>query len=189
MLSADDMVRSLIYGTPTTSTINYFQNQLDKVTNAASNFGSWIKTKATDIYNNYYSDRAIAESRKLLQETAVQFRDDVFHYIDIDTYKPNLLMQQYIIAEPSVYKLYKKDMLSNFNGTFVDYNKNISIPEFRSDYLRAVNGVLDNGCIERSISSHDKLDTLSIIEQNIVKSNWNVAIKLLENGYDPTELK
>ena len=52
MLSADSKVRTLLYGLPNQNTINYFQEQMNKVNDVGSGFANWVRQGVTNMYNS-----------------------------------------------------------------------------------------------------------------------------------------
>lgn len=193
MLSADSKVRTLLYGLPNQNTINYFQEQMNKVNDVGSGFANWVRQGVTNMYNSVYSAPAIIEARRLLQETAVQFRDDICHIVSYDNYKPNLFMQQYIMVQPRIADLHRKDMLSNFNGTYRDLDPKVSDVTFKDNYLRVVNNQYVKSDDHKDVllnasSTLGDLNNLTFNEQVIIQNAWSTALRILEDGDDPTDI-
>lgn len=193
MLSADSKVRTLLYGLPNQNTINYFQEQMNKVNDVGSGFANWVRQGVTNMYNSVYSAPAIVEARRLLQETAVQFRDDICHIVNYDNYKPNLFMQQYIMVQPRIADLHRKDMLSNFNGTYRDLDPKVSDVTFKDNYLRVVNNQYVKSDDHKDVllnasSTLGDLNNLTFNEQVIIQNAWSTALRILEDGDDPTDI-
>lgn len=193
MLSADDAFNTMLYGVPDNKTINYFQEQINKLNGMGSNFSHWVRESSTNTFNKIYSAPAVAEARKLLYETAVQFREDIFHQVDYENYRPNLLMQQYIMAHPRLSNMYQKEMLSNFNGTYKDPEPEVSPITFKDHYLRVIDGQYIQNPEKQEVlvncsSSHVDLTNLQFNEQLLVQHAWSVTLKILSDGDDPTDI-
>lgn len=195
MLSADDIMKNMVCGLPTNSAINYFQNQLQSIKNVGSSLGNWVMDKARDIFNFNTSEKVLNESRRLLMETGSHFRDDGIHNVYYNNYNPNLMMQRYIMADPIIYGMYKKDMLDGFGGTYMDAEPYLRDRTWSDDYMRAIDGVIqygddeDDGYVYHCYSSHSDVNNLNLVEQNIINDSWEVARYFLKKGKDPTKNK
>ena len=188
MYSPENIVNNILYGTPKQNTVEFFRKQYEDLRNIGWETSNWFKNAGEDLFQRSYSDQALIDSHNLLRETAYQFRDDVFHYLNYQNYQPNLLMQRYIMANPTFFTLYKKDMVNGFGGILDNYERDVTHSKFRDDYLRTIDGLVLEDEVVYCSSSKENLDNLSIIEKSIICNSWEITKRLLANGEDPTEL-
>lgn len=192
-LSGDTYLDTILYGVPSNGTRQFFKEKAQYLTNVLSNTGSWLAEKSMQVFNNFYSDQAIAQAQSILRESSNQFRDDYIHRVTENNFRPNLLTQRYLYGCPELWDRYLRGMTSDFGGTYLDlqpYEKDI---RFRDEYMDVVDGVLrfkstGEGYVEHFIRCEEPKNKLSVADKLCMLENWRVVRSLLEQDIDPTDL-
>lgn len=187
-VSGDRMVDYLLFGVPSEKTRNYFQNELAGFQNIVQP-DHWALTNFQNLYNGIYSQEAVSTAQNILRKSSIQFRDDIIHEVSFETYKPNLLTQQYIMACPEVWKLREKGLSNDFNMQYKDNQTDIKDIHWRNDYINIMDGILvpvtdDSGYYEHYF--REEVNVLSLEDRLVVLNNWDIVRDIISSGEDPT---
>ena len=190
VVSGDAVLNSLLYGVPSSSTINYFKEKVDYLQNNVVSGCEWLRDKAIGVFNNFYSYGAIREAQEIIRNSAAQFREDTLHLVSFDNYTPNLMTQSYIMECPEVFERYKKDMTDNFGGTYYDPEPYETVSRYRTQYANVMDGVLQFDSDGNGYTDHyyreDEEEPLTLEDKVVVLRNWDVVKSFLDSGMDPT---
>lgn len=190
----EGVLSALLYGIPSQSTIDYFRDKVNYIQGFASNAFGWAKQELQSIFNSTYGNDVLVEARTALEKSANMFRDDFIHMVYLDNYNPNLMVQQFIMEEPEVRKMYSRGLLDGFNGTYNDPEPDEKISMFRENYAKVVDGMVME--VENSYGTEvmlyphlDGCNTLDFMDRVNMLHNWNVARSFIYKNEDPTTKK
>lgn len=186
-------VQALLYTPTSQNFINYIQANLPSLDNAIKGLNSnFIQTIHNTFINNY-SDEALLQGRIYLYNTGQ------IQYLDYNNlYVPNnYIMQQYIMAQPDLNKLYRKGLVYGYNDTYVDLEVD-TYGKDNSAYRRVMDGVLDfvetkDGEFESFVHTYSQDDEdylgedISVQDQIKILDTWNNVTLALYDKLDPTD--
>lgn len=183
---------ALMYKPPSQQVMEYLNNGLDKIMNYTSGLSDRFKETVQGIYNKAFDNRAIEASKYLLAQSDYALQEDMIYTVPYDGFSNiNMTMQQYIMAEPTLNNLYKKNMCHGFQETYFDYEPETYGKE-RYDYQRVMDGVLQFDKDEEGlayIESYSNTDEVEITipEQLAILTTWENVVRIIEEGNDPSE--
>lgn len=188
---------ALLYKQPTPDVMNYINNKLDQVVNFTHGLSDRFKTTVQNLYQQAYNSDIINAAKRYLAQSDYALRQDMIYTVPYGRFnEANLIMQQYIMAEPHMNNLYRKNMCYGFQDTYFDpepetYGKD------RLDYQRVMDGVLEfekEEDDEKSLafthhySNADEIE-LSHIERTAILDTWHEVVRMIEEGKDPSEIE
>jgi hypothetical protein len=187
---------ALLYKQPTPEVINYVNNKLDNIVNHVHGLSSRFKSTVQNLYQQAYNSDIINAAKRYLSQSDYALRQDVIYTIPYEQFNTaNLIMQQYIMAEPTLNNLHRKNMCYGFQDTYFDSEPNTYGKE-RMDYQRVMDGVLqfekeeDN---EKSLAytyhySNDDSIELTEPERIAILDTWHEVARMIAEGKDPSEI-
>lgn len=149
--------------------------------------------KAVDLYSIISTSDAIQAMRNLVSKKDHAYDiNSIYAANTVDTLQTaNIVMQRYIMAEPSIRELYLNSSVSGYNGSYVNLHGD-AIGSMHYDYRRVTQGMVVRnedqlqyshyydtiGEGDRELTIHEKVDILK---------TWNaVQLALDANETDPT---
>ena len=187
---------ALLYQQPTPQVMNYINSKLDQVVNFTHGLSDRFKNTVQTLYDKAYNSDIVNMAKMYLSQSDYALRQDMIYTVPYGRMnEANLIMQQYIMAEPTLNKKYKKNMCYGFQDTYFDpepetYGKD------RMDYQRVMDGVLQfekEDEDEKSLayihhySNSDEVE-LTHIERTAILDTWHEVVRMLEEGKDPSEV-
>lgn len=190
----DTMANALIYKPPPPNVMNYLQNNLQHVLDSSNEVGSRFVETVKEMYNSVHSDQARNQAKMMLYAAGQHLNQDVIVPVPFSNlHMANQCMQNYIMAQPTIGNLYKRDMCYGYEDTRVP----IEIDTYGKDtlaYGQVMDGVLQfeedtgEGFIEYYSQDDEILGgELHIIDQMSVLETWSNVARMLEEGFDPTD--
>lgn len=117
-----NVFNALAYGEPSTSTLNYLQEQFNTGMSRLSDAGQEMFARGKEIYEQFVSSEAIRQAKAALSVVRNAFqRDVIFELREIEEFqqaKP--VMQRWIMTAPALRKLYLQQRCDGYAGTYVD---------------------------------------------------------------------
>lgn len=107
------------------------------------------------------------------------------------------VMQRYIMAEPTIRKLYHQQRCDGYSDTYKDLHPN-DIADTHYDYQRVVNGIVrdiqdDDGVVRSYTEHYSDVETsdeeeLGFDDQLRILDTWDVIRNFVLKGEDPTNV-
>jgi hypothetical protein len=187
---------ALTSGTPHQGTIGFITGQFNtassNLTDAGRRFYEQARVSVENAINSDAMRLAQAATRKLRSlwdEDCIRPLQDIGDF----QYAP-LIMQRYIMAQPTIRKLYQQQRCDGYSDTYIDIHPNV-IGEDHYDYRRVMNGVVtiseedEDGNSEWSSTTYlDELNEddneLLFEEQLEIIQTWDKLQALLDEGKD-----
>lgn len=191
MRGGDYGANALIYKPLSLDTSMYLQRHLNSTLQSIRNVGSNFVNAVKGLYDRFSSSDAINRAKMYLQNAGMHLSQDTIYPVKYDRYMVNLIMQKYIMCNPQVSDLYKKNKCYGFQDTYLDPEPN-SYGKDRFDYQRVMNGWLEFENDEQGTgyfnhySNSDIEKSLSTLDQIAIRDTWDVVARLIAEGVDPT---
>ena len=187
----DAAVAALLYRPPDQNLLNYLNNKMQQAIDYASNMVTGYAENMRAMYDRFNSSQAIQAAKMFMYNLGMNTSEMVIQrFHSSEDFKPNLLMQRYIMSCPEVSKLDKQNMCSGFAESYVDPEPGVYGTE-RNDYRRVMDGVLqhegEEGVFYWYSSAEDESE-LEPIDQFAVMDAWHICNQLILGGKDPTDL-
>lgn len=190
----DAMADALIYKPPPPSLMEYLSNSMRNVMDNASVLGNRFVSMVSNMYNKHHSEEARNASKMMLYNAGVHIDQNVIVPVKYEQlHLANQCMQNYILTQPTLADLYRKDMCYGYADTYMP----IEIDTYGKDtlaYGQVMDGVLqtddetdecyfeyysqDDECLGGELHTMDKLSILD---------TWDNVARMLEEGIDPTD--
>jgi hypothetical protein len=187
----DESFRAMVYGTVNNGVREYLKNNMNNVLENTANLSKSFIDNTKALYEKYSSTEAINRAKGYLYNIGTKhFKEDVIQYLNYNNVQDaNLIMQRYIMAEPTVFNLYKKNLCNGFQDTYLDnYDQHTKV-EDTLEYQQVMDGVLQfdkdgEGYIEHISHSGDDLDHM---DKMAILDTWDNVRLLIHNQIDPTD--
>lgn len=192
-----DALNALVYPQPDPTFLQYLDNNLqyakEKLGGIATGFVDTVNT----LYNKYNGEAILNAGKMLLQNVGGHMNQNVIYPVSYEQLgNANYVMQRYIMAEPTVNKLYQTNSCMGFDQTYVDYEPD-NVGKERLDYRNVMNGVLDFDNDEGVIRyySHDdediytelnKYGELDVLDKFSILETWDNVAYAIAGDIDPT---
>lgn len=189
----DDMANALIYKPLSQATMDYLGNHLSNTLSSIRNVSDRFVSTVRNMYDRFNGQEAINRAKMALYSAGIHFNQDMIYPVRYENYRDmNLMMQRYVMSQPDVSELYRKNKCYGFSDTFIDPEPN-TYGEDRFDYQRVMDGVVqfrtgENGeAFIKHYSNSDDQDKLSILDKLSVIETWDTVSRLIADGLDPTD--
>lgn len=190
----EEAFRALVYKPPTQEMINYFNTGLNNIMQTSSMFGNVFVDTVQSLYDRYNSSAVIEAGKAYLYQSGSHLSQDVIYPVPFDGLtQANLIMQQYIMAEPEVNRLYKKDMCYGFQDTYLNLQPGV-YGEDRLEYQQVINNLLTfpngedhEGRVLCYSGEEFENNPLSMMDRLAILSTWDNVKLMIASGRDPTD--
>jgi hypothetical protein len=153
-LGSSDAWNAMLYGETNQNTVSFMQNQLASARSMFNDAGQSFLRKAEAAFNLFNGSEAIDFARKTIAKVS-NFYDAprINECITLEQFqKSSVVMQRFIMAEPSIRKLYHQQRCDGYAETYVDMHPGkIGIDHY--DWRVATNSMLqfqdDGGYVAR----------------------------------------
>ncbi len=191
----DNTVKALIYKPPTQGIVDYFKTNMTNIVNSGINLGEQFLAAVNDIYKSSYSEESVRQSKNILNVLTSHTRDDVIHTVSVEDYRPNLMMQRYIMSLPMVDNMVHTQRFDGFSSTgYIDLEPDNRGTE-RHTYMSVMSGIVeddnsDDDMIPIHYSFGDEVvnTELEFSEKISVLNTWDSVKKLIAMDIDPTDI-
>jgi len=184
---------ALLYKQRPPELLQYIQNNIQEGADALGTIGDNFVNQAKLMYDKFNNSALINASKALLYSTGMHFSQDVIMPVAYDNLGgANLIMQQYIMAQPDINQLYQDNMCSGYDGVYYDMEPGITGTD-RYDYRRVMDGVVQydddhNGeAYIMHYSQDDGQEELDIMDRSAILDTWANVKNALIKGIDPTD--
>lgn len=181
---------ALIYKPLSQSTLDYLSNRLDATLSTMKGVGQQFVNTVRGMYDRFNSKEAINRAKMILYAAGTHLSQDVIYPVKYENYRNmNLAMQRYVMCNPDINRMYKRNKCYGFVDTYIDPEPGTYGTD-RFDYQRVMDGVLQfdsegNGYFNH-YSNSDIEDELTTLDKISVLDTWDVVARLLAEGVDPT---
>ena len=186
----DFAANALLYQQPSQTLMSYLYDNMNNVMSRLSNVSEAFKTSVVNLYNSAHDNRILNQAKLLLNSLGTTLNQNVIYHVHYtDIHNPNLIMQQYIMSEPTLNKLYKQNRCYGYQDTYVEIEPDTYGKE-RMLYQRVMDGVIQFdeeglGFINH-FSNSDEVE-LTPIEKISVLDTWHHVSRLIAEGIDPSD--
>lgn len=194
------MFDAMLYGSPKQETLNFLARQFDSVSQNLSEAGKRFYESAYDAFQQVNHDYAARMLRAAGRAVSNMWMNDCIQPLTTigQLQHAPLSMVRWVMAEPSIRKLYQQQRVEGYSETYTDLDPGRIGPN-HYDYRRATNGVLfvdDTPDAEGNYGWHattyfDNLfetdSDLPLWQQADIQETWKAVRKLAAQGKeDPT---
>lgn len=188
-----DAFNALLYPPPTQDKVQRYAEKVNNVVNTLGGLGTDFINGVKSIYDRFASNEAIAAAKSIIHQAGTHTNEYIIYPLDYDNVtNANLGMQQYIMANPVINKMYHDDMCYGFQDTYYDTEPGVKGTD-RLDYRRVMDGILQFENDEDGLgyvmhySSSDEHDELDMMDKVAVMKTWEAAALLIADNIDPTD--
>lgn len=186
---------ALAYGDPHPGTVAFFQNQMENLSQYAGQVGEQFIQSAQDLYSRFNHSTAMRYARAAKRSLGSIFQNDAVRQLasiaELQQAPP--VMQRWIMAEPTTRKMYHRQMVEGYEGSYKDAFPN-DVGESHYDYRRVMDGlVVDDPDTEDWVATTylDEIfegdHELEIDQQADIFYTWKMTkARILHGGSDPT---
>lgn len=188
----DATAAALLYKPPPPALSEYLYNNMQNVINTASNLSTSFIDNVKSMYNSVHSEAAKNFNSFIKYAVGEHLGDNTIIYID----RPNIpnanpIMQQYIMAEPQLYDLYRRDLVYGYGETYRSLETGVENKD-TVVYSNVMDGVVQydddgNGYrIHYTDSNYEITPEISRYDRLSILETWDNVKSLLADGIDPT---
>ncbi len=138
-----DAFDSLVYSSPNQQTLNYLKNKASVISDTLTEQGRLFMQKAGNLLDHFSSNYYIDMARRVISDVKGNFESPhVIRLLDIESMrKASLVMQRWVMANPTVRQMYHSQRLDGYYDTYTDVHGKVSKDD-HYDYRRVMDGVM-----------------------------------------------
>ncbi len=185
---------ALVYPQHSSNMINYLSAGIEKLGSVVTDSSRYLLDRAANMFNDMSSGETARRARAAIMSTKPAYLNDVVFPLNNlrEIQSANLYMQRWVMAEPTVRRVYHDQRCDGYFNTYLDVHPE-DVGEQHYDYRRVMDGVvvaenepnmISRYYIEdlidgdRDLTPHEKFDILS---------TWEIVRNcMLAGGEDPT---
>lgn len=182
---------AMLYNVPSQNTLHWLNNNISRAKNVLGGVADGLVDASINLYNRVNSSSVINAAKELVGSQGGHGNQYMIYGLSDRTMGgANYIMQQYIMANPQVQRLYNDNMCYGFEETYFNPEPGV-YGEDRYDYQRVMSGVLqeddeDNCMVIKHYSNCDETE-ISVNDQFLILESWAHAENMILNGIDPTD--
>lgn len=180
----------LVYGIHNEHDTNFFRNQATNMPQMIGQYGEMFKESTQNLFDRFHGSQAIQLAKLAIHHATQIFKSDgirsLFDTVDFQT--AGLVMQRWVMANPTVRTMYHNQQCDGYSDTYVDRDPG-KVGDNHYDYRRVMNGIAhetgDNWQV--NIYSEELRDgdtELMIQEQATILQTWDILNLMFKRGYD-----
>jgi len=189
----DNALNAMLYPPPDERLLNYFQDNLARAVDTFTGISDSFVSNVSAMYDQFNNSALLNATKALIHGTGGHVNQDVVYPVEMyQMGEANLAMQQYIIANPVVNKLYNDNMCNGFEDTYYDYEPGVTGKE-RYDYQRVMDGVVqfeddNDDAFIMHYSNDDYVESpLNAMDKFAILETWQNVEMLIYQDIDPTD--
>lgn len=180
-------------------TQNYLKEQLNRNCDGFSDITRKFFEESKTLYNNLKNSRALNTAK-----SAIKYAKGLFHpntILELDSIEAlrsaQAVMQRYVMAEPTIRKMYHEQRCDGFSDTYVDLSPK-DIGDNHYDYQRVMQGIVvdevdDEGNVESYFNNYSEVELskeseLVFEDQIRILNTWEVMKLYISKNEDPTNI-
>lgn len=181
------------------NTQNYLREQLNRNCEGFSDVTKKFFQESRNLFERLNNSTAINAAKR-----ALKFAKGLFHpnsIIELDSLEAlrgaQAIMQRYIMAEPTIRKLYHEQRCDGFSDTYIDLHPK-AIKEDHYDYCRVMQDIVveeedSEGNINSYFNHYSDVEysdepELEFDDQVRILNTWEVMKLYISNSQDPTDI-
>ena len=184
--------RAMAYSAPSPSLTGFFSQQLDQFSSQVIQGAHHYVDIARQTFDSFNSSEAMRLAKAVRRKVdSLWTKEGIYPMLEIGQLQhANLTMQRWIMAEPTIRKLYHQQRCEGYADTYVDMHPTDS-GESHYDWSRVMDGMVVEQEDELvSVQYFDEIqegDELDIDDQVAILRTWDsVKNAIHENKEDPT---
>lgn len=124
----------------------FFQQQFQTLSNNVKSAGQEFLMGAKNMYDRINNSEAVRTAKAMIRQAGAFFNPDMIRplYTLSDIQTAPIVMQRWIMAEPTVRDLYHQQRLDGYADTYVDVEPG-QTRQYHYDYRRVMDGVVVDG--------------------------------------------
>lgn len=190
-LTATDAFNALLYRPPDAALSSYLSNNMEKVQNFVGGVADGFVNNTRAMYDKFNNSAILNASKALVYGLGRHTNQNMIMPISYEHIQSaNLVMQQYIIANPVINNMVHDNMCTGFESSYFDMEPGITGTD-RNDYRRVMDGALQfekNGsAYVEQYTNGDVMEDLDSMDQFAIRDTWLNAERMIANKLDPTD--
>lgn len=184
---------AMLYKPPGPEVQEYFKDSINRAVSKLKDVNSGFVDNIRRLYERHTGDNAVMAAKLLVSNTshANDFVITELNSSNLNT--ANQVMQGYIMSNPLVGDLVRKDMCHGFQETWVNTQPGLYGSD-RSDYAAVMNGAVMDARDSNGEYSYILTDVVSDIDEDLhvldklsVRQTWATVANCIAEGFDPTD--
>lgn len=194
-----DVFNAMIYGDPHPGTRNFLRNQVETISDRLTDAGRNFMQGAREVYERVSGSVAARMARAASRQFQSLWQQDTIRELTelAELQTAPLTMQRWIMAEPTIRKLYQKQSCDGYADSYLDVWSG-DIGEEHYDWRRVHNGLVQFEETEAGEESDQWYATtymedllpddedLYLEDQVDIKTTWSNVVSAIRSGKDPT---
>lgn len=190
-----EIFRALTYSHTDRDYQQYVHDRYENLTNLVTGSAKEFMSRARDKYERVINSGSVRKARALARQIGNLWGKDCIQPLHTITDVQNApySMRQYIMAEPTIRKLYHQNQCEGYGSSYVDNEPGVIGSEHLA-YQKVDNGyvhVADDGSWSATTYSNnfeDDLDSedLTLDQQDDIRSVWDIVRSAIYFEVDPT---
>ena len=185
---------AMLYKPHSESTLSYINNNIAAAADALGSAGSRFIDKSISLYNQFNNSALINATKAFIYGTGTHMSQDMIYPLyENNMHEANLVMQRYIMANPVVSNMHKKNMCDGWSETFFNQQPD-AYGKDRYDYMRVMDGILQHEDNEEEegdayimhYTTDDDEEDLDTFDKFAILDTWHAAEQLIYQDIDPT---
>ena len=173
------------------STLDYLKDQAVGISDTLTNIGRKFILGTQSVYSGMLNSDAMRSARAALRSAKGIFSADKI--VPLESYEEimaaQITMQRYVMAEPTIRKIYHSQLCDGYSDTYVDVEPGC-VGENQLDYRRVMSGIIEvdeDGWKATTYSdSEDDERELLFDEKTDILSTWELVRAAILEGLDVT---
>lgn len=182
---------ALCYGQKNPGTMQYLERQVENISNTLTSAGQAWFADSQQLWDRFNGSDALRLARAAVRKAGSLFQDDAIRSLWKigEIQNAPLTMQRWIMAEPTVRKMYQEQRCDGYSGTYLDMYPG-TIGESNYDYRRVMQGMvtIDGEGQEKTMFYLDELAVgdreLYLDEKIDIINSWEIVASLMKYGQD-----
>lgn len=182
---------AILYNQPDQRVIEYFNNSISKAGQYMSGLGTRFMDMNRAMFERHNSDEVISAAKAIMSQLDTHINPDVIIALSEYTIMHAMpRMQEYIMVQPDLWELNKKQMCSAYNNSYYDADPKAASYKEHVRYMEAMDGIMqfdDNGDAYFETYSSSEMEELHFLDQISIRTTWETVVNAIVNGIDPTD--
>lgn len=183
---------AVVYQNQNPANRTYFENQIQSIGSTLTDIGQSFFSNIQQLYDQANNSDALRIARAAIHKVESLFQPNIIKSIFElhDIQNAPVVMQRWVMANPSIRAMYQKQMIDGYSDTYYDPHRG-DLLESHYDYRRVMDKVIQ----EDEDGWHVKFYPDDIIEGDTelthedkidIISTWQIAEMFIKAGSDPT---
>lgn len=184
---------ALAYGEKHQNTQNFLRQQVESTSHYLADASNTFFQGAQAIYDSISGSEALRAAMAARRSAGSVWQKQTIRKLETigDFQHASTTMRRWLMAEPTVRKMYKEQRIEGFEGIYTDPFEDQGAGEDHYDYRRVMDGMVvmdDDNDTWQATTYYDELleedRDLDILEQADIIDSWSNIVKLIRNGGD-----